>query len=110
MTLIWCSFTLRPLILRIYGNARAGHPHDSDWAELSAHLKPAIGARQMFDLNVELVQTSCGYGVPFLDHVGPQSTLEKWATNRGPEGIRQSWQDHSQVTLDGVPTDIGAGS
>ncbi len=110
MTLMWCSFTLRPLILRVYGNARAVHPHDSDWSELGSHLRPAIGARQVFDLNVELVQTSCGYGVPFFDHVGPRTTLEKWATDRGPEGIRQFWEDHNQVTLDGEPTDIVSGS
>ena len=110
MTLMWCSFTLQPMILRVYGSAHAVHPHEEDWTELSSHFRPSNGTRQIFDLDIDLVQTSCGYGVPFFDHVGPRDTLEKWATRKGPESIRKFWNDRNQVTLDGTPTDIGAES
>ena len=42
MTLMWCSFTTRPLILRTYGTARTLHRGDAGWDEL-AELFPIIG-------------------------------------------------------------------
>ncbi len=106
MTLMWCSFTLKPMILRAYGSARAVHPHDADWADLGTHFLQADGTRQIVDLTVELVQTSCGYGVPFFDHRGSRDTLKQWTASKGPEGIRRFWEDHNQTTLDGAPTGI----
>ncbi len=50
MTLMWCSFGARPIILRAYGMARAVHHSDADWPELAAHLPDLPGARQIFDV------------------------------------------------------------
>ena len=36
MTLMFCSFEGKPLILRVYGKARAIHARDEEWAEWSA--------------------------------------------------------------------------
>ena len=60
ITLMWCSFALRPLILRAYGSARTISPVDADWAELNRRFPRGPGARQIFDVAVDLVQTSCG--------------------------------------------------
>ncbi|SEQ38947.1 pyridoxamine 5'-phosphate oxidase family protein [Thalassovita taeanensis] len=106
MTLMWCAFTARPLILRAYGTARAVHHTDPDWAELCAHLPPHSGARQVFDMTVEMVQTSCGYAVPLFDHTGPRDTLTKWTDDKGPDGLRAYWLEKNTVTLDGAPTGI----
>ena len=35
MTLMWCSFTTRPLILRTYGTARTLHLGDEGWDEMA---------------------------------------------------------------------------
>jgi hypothetical protein len=106
MTLMWCSFTTRPLILRVYGNARALHRGAPDWGPLDAHFAPDPAARQIFDLSVELVQTSCGYAVPFLDNPRPRDTLASWAEKKGPDGIRSYWAERNGRTLDGVDTRI----
>ncbi|HFQ14314.1 MAG TPA: pyridoxamine 5'-phosphate oxidase family protein, partial [Gammaproteobacteria bacterium] len=63
------------------------------------------GARQIFDLQVELVQTSCGFAVPLFDYRGQRETLDKWARNKGRKGIEQYWQEKNRVSLDGKPTD-----
>ena len=39
ITLMWCSFTKQPMILRAYGTARTLHPRDADWAEMAAHFE-----------------------------------------------------------------------
>lgn len=106
MTLMWCSFTRRPLILRCYGNARAIHPRDADWAEMLGHFPDAPGARQVFDMRVDLVQTSCGFAVPFMEFAGERDTLEKWTEDKGEAGLRAYWTDVNAETLDGQPTGI----
>ena len=64
------------------------------------------GARQVFDVELELVQTSCGYAVPYYDLVGERPTLDKWAENHGREGIEAYWQEKNTRSLDGKDTGI----
>lgn len=106
MTLMFAAFEGNPLILRIYGTARAVHPRDSGWASLYALFEPLPGARQIFDLRVELVQTSCGFGVPLFDYVGQRDELTRWSERKGEEGIREYWETKNRTSLDGRPTGI----
>ncbi|WP_137699919.1 pyridoxamine 5'-phosphate oxidase family protein [Marimonas lutisalis] len=104
MTLMWCSFTTRPLILRAYGTARTIHAGDPDWDALGAHFPPHPGARQVYDMAIDLVQTSCGYAVPFMDFQCDRDTLDKWSEDKGEDVIRTYWAERNSVTLDGAPT------
>lgn len=106
MTIMFTSFEGAPLILRLYGNARVIHPKDADWDKLYALLKPLPGARQIFDVNVDLVQTSCGMSVPYLDYVADRELLNEWATKKGEDKIKQYWQDKNQLSIDGLDTYI----
>ena len=106
MTLMWCSFETRPMILRTYGSARTLHPRNADFASLNAHFPPSDGARQIYDLKIELVQTSCGFAVPFFDFAGPRDVLEHWTNDRGPDGIATYWETRNQTSIDGLPTHI----
>ncbi len=106
MTLMWCAFEGLPRILRIYGSADTIHPRDADWAACAALLPPPVGARQYFKLNIDLVQTSCGYAVPFMDYVEDREVLSNWAEKRGEQGIQDYWREKNQVSIDGLPTQI----
>ncbi len=106
MTLMFCAFEGTPMILRLYGEARAIHPDDAEWKSLSAYFDDLPGARQIFDLQVDLVQTSCGMAVPYLDYVGDRNQLNNWAEKRGESGIKQYWHDENQHSIDGVPSHI----
>jgi hypothetical protein len=106
MTLMWCAFDGAPMILRVYGNATVIHPRDPGWREF-ASLFPALpGARQIFDLTVDLVLRSCGMGVPFFEFRGPREALRQWAEKIGDSGIKEFWKNNNQVSLDGKPTGI----
>jgi len=105
-TLMWCSFTTRPLILRAYGAARAVHVGDTDWDTLAQHFPAHRSARQIFDLTVDLVQTSCGYAVPFMDFAGERDTMQKWVDAKSDDDIRGYWRDKNSVTIDGQPTGV----
>ena len=106
MTIMFCAFDGDPLILRLYGQARAIHQGDAEWEQLFPLFSPLPGARQIFDVAIDLVQTSCGFGVPFFDYVGERETLSDWAVKKGDEGIRQYWADRNQTSLDDIPTHI----
>ncbi len=67
ITVMFCAFEGKPLILRLYGTARAVHEGDADWDDLAGQFPPMRGARNVFDVAVDLVQTSCGFGVPLYE-------------------------------------------
>lgn len=106
MTIMFCAFEGNPNILRLYGVARAILPHHAEWKELSDQFEPVPGARQIIDMKVELVQTSCGYGVPFMEYKGERTTLIDWASEKGPDGIEEYWENKNTTSLDGKVIDI----
>jgi len=106
LTLMFCSFTEKPVILRLYGSGRAIYPKDEQWHQLIDLFPENIGARQIFDINIDLVQTSCGFQVPFFEYKGERDLLDKWAENKGQDGIAQYWHEKNKLSLDGKPTDI----
>lgn len=108
ITLMWCSFTTRPLILRAYGTARAVHRSDPDWPALAAHLPDQPGARQIVDCRIDLVQSSCGFAVPFMDFAAERPVLRSWAEGKGEAGLRDYWATRNALSLDDVPTGIEA--
>jgi hypothetical protein len=106
MTLMFCAFEGAPMILRLYGNASMVQPNDQDWQTLIQDFPTLPGARQIFTLNVDLVQTSCGMGVPFFDYQEERQQLNRWAEKKGEQGIRQYWTEKNAVSLDGKTTGI----
>lgn len=106
MTLMFCAFEGNPMILRLYGQARVIHMNDPEWGDLYALFVPIPGTRQIFDLTVDLVQTSCGMGVPLYDYAGDRDDLRNWAVKKGPEGLEKYWREKNEISLDGKPTHI----
>ena len=106
MTVMWCSFGTRPLILRAYGTARVLHHDAPDWGDLAACLPDVPGARQIIDLSVDLVQTSCGYAVPQMDAPRERPVLRNWAEGQGDDGLTRYWRDRNRTSIDGLATGI----
>lgn len=101
-----CSFTTRPLILRVYGTARAINPKGGDWDELAAHFPPHRGARQIFDMQVDMVQTSCGWAVPFMVFNQDRDTMQKYIDGKSDQEFRDGWVKKNAMTIDGKPTGV----
>ena len=106
MTIMFCAFEGKPLILRAYGQARAIYQTDSDWDEYAALFPKFTGTRQIFLLNIDRVQSSCGMSVPYFDYVEDRELLTDWADKRGKEGIEAYWVKKNQTSIDGFNTDI----
>ena len=110
MTIMLTAFEGNPMILRLYGDAKVVHKNDREWEELFSLFNPIPGARQIFDLTVDLVQTSCGMAVPIYDYIEEREQLKNWAVKKGEEGLKEYWQEVNQVSLDGKPINIVSGN
>lgn len=103
ITLMFCNFQQPALILRIYGRGRAILPQDPEWEGLAAHFTLMPGTRQIFDIAVESVQSSCGWGVPFMTLESERDTLKKAHRQSDPE----AWEAKMALctrSIDGLPT------
>ena len=109
ITLMFCSFEGPPNILRLYGRGRAVLPGSEGWAEYAQHFTIYPSTRQIIVADVDLVQTSCGFGVPLYDYAGERDIHFDWAEKKGPDGLAAYIQEKNLVSLDGLPTDLGKG-
>lgn len=104
MTLMFCSFGEKPLILRLYGHGRVVHPRDTVWSDLYNLFEPQVNARQIILLNIDSVQTSCGFGVPRYEFKSRRNNMAQWAEQKGEAGLVKYQREHNQKSIDGLPT------
>lgn len=104
MTIMFCGFTASPLILRLYGKGRSIRPGDPDWDRYFSSFESFPGQRQIILLEIESVQTSCGYAVPLFEWKEDRQTLVKWAENKGAEGLEEYRQTKNVRSIDGLVT------
>jgi Pyridoxamine 5'-phosphate oxidase len=103
ITIMMCNFDRPALILRIYGRGRAVLPQDDDWSSLAPHFTLLPGTRQIFVIDVDSVQTSCGWGVPFMALEDERDTLQKYHRQSDPEQWVEKMQGRNR-SIDGLPT------
>ncbi|MDO5498484.1 MAG: pyridoxamine 5'-phosphate oxidase family protein [Propionibacteriaceae bacterium] len=108
MTIMFCAVEGKPWILRLYGRARMIQPDDADWPAAYAQFPPLEGARQVFVVDVDECQTSCGFGVPLFDYAGQRDLMAKWADNKGADGIAKYQRTKNTKSLDGFDTGLPA--
>lgn len=107
LTIMFCAFEGSPLILRLYGTGRVLPRGTAAYADLLASAfanQEPPGARQMIALDVQSVQTSCGFAVPVMNFEHDRAMLSDWATSKGPDGIEKYWRERNAKTIDGLPT------
>jgi hypothetical protein len=105
-TIMFCSFAADPLILRLYGRGRVIRRQDAEWAALRAAFPDLPGERQIILMDIDSVQTSCGYAVPLMNHAGERDTLARWAEKKGATGLLGYWRDKNQISIDGLATGL----
>ncbi len=103
ITIMFCAFENPALILRIYGRGRPVLPQEAEWDELAAHFTLMPGTRQIFDISVDSVQTSCGWGVPVMQMERERETLKKAHRQMEPEAWLARTAGRTR-SIDGLPT------
>lgn len=111
MTIMFCAFKGPPKILRLYGTGTVHHRSSARFAELLASQfggdAPA-GTRQIVEMSIDLVQTSCGYAVPEFEYKSERAVLDDWAKAKGEAGLEDYWREKNVVSMDGLLTGIFA--
>jgi hypothetical protein len=109
LTFMFCAFTDAPLILRLYARGRSVQPTDAEWRQLRPLFGPPLpGERQLVVVDIESVQTSCGFGVPFFEYTGERTQLIEWAERKGPEGILAYQAEKNARSIDNLPTGLAS--
>jgi len=103
ITLMFCAFDRTALILRIYGRGRPVLPQDDEWEAVAASFTLLPGTRQIFVIDVESVQTSCGWGVPMMELQHERETLQKYHRQADPGLWVEKFEGRTQ-SIDGLPT------
>tara|TARA_R110001583_G_scaffold10179_9_gene47376 strand:- start:1495 stop:2040 length:546 start_codon:yes stop_codon:yes gene_type:complete len=106
MTILFCAFEGNPQILRLYGNAKIFHKRDEQFNEYVNLFPTYTGTRQIIEMNVDLVQISCGFAVPIMDFKEDRKMLNSWADKQGGTKIEKYWEEKNTKSIDGFETKI----
>jgi len=106
MTILFCAFEGKPLILRLYGNAKIYHNRDQEFDTYLSLFPTTAGSRQIIEMEVDMIQTSCGFAVPFMDYKEERTTLNTWAKKQGSDKIEKYWAEKNTQSIDGFETNI----
>lgn len=106
MTLMFCAFEAEPLIVRIYAKATVIHEKDESWENYINQFENHKGARQVFELEIESVNSACGMGVPLYEYQGQRSDLTKYYKNTTKEEHIEYMKKNNQVSFDGKETKL----
>lgn len=85
ITVVFCSFNEKPLILRLFCK---GELVDKSDESCRALFDTSIfeGMRRFVKLHIYCVETSCGEGVPLYEFKGERNELREWCVKGEQEG------------------------
>jgi hypothetical protein len=104
LTIMFCAFEGPPVILRLYGQGQSLMRGTPEYTALLPQFEEIPGARQIVRLQVELVQTSCGMGVPLFDYKEDRQNLVRYWIRQGADNLRKYWGLKNTKSIDGLPT------
>ena len=103
MTIMFCAFEGKPMILKLYGQTRPIYPGQDGWDSTIDLFPSYVGVRQIIEMDVDLVLTSCGMAVPLYDYVEDRDLLVKSAEKKGEAGLKAYRDKVNRVSLAGKP-------
>lgn len=107
LTIMMCAFEGPPRIMRLSGTGATHQTGTDDYARLLAdHFDNTAphNARQIVTLDIDMVQTSCGYGVPLFDYQGERQNLSRWAAAKTDQDLEQYRIEKNSRSVDGFDT------
>ncbi|MFJ6212511.1 pyridoxamine 5'-phosphate oxidase family protein [Streptomyces sp. NPDC092296] len=106
ITLMWCSFTAKPNVVRVHGRGETVFRDDPRWDGLIGYFPDVTGlpgARAIVVVHAERVSDSCGYSVPFMEYRGERDLLVEYFGRR-EEGFHADYVERKNaVSIDGLP-------
>jgi len=104
LTLMFCSYDEKPLILRLYGRGSVVRGRDPQWREFRDLFPPLPGDRQIVVLDIESIMVTCGFAVPRYEFKGQRDALPEFTCKMGEQKMDEYRQQKNQRSIDGLPT------
>ena len=100
---MFCAFEGPPKIVRLHGRAEVVTVESPRFGELVQGLPDFPGVRSVIVAQIHRISDSCGYSVPRMRHADERDGLQRWAANKGPDGIRAYQAQKNARSIDGLP-------
>ena len=102
LTVMFCAFSGRARILRLYGNARVCERGDPGYGELLAKFPEYPGTRSVIVSDLFRIADSCGWSIPFYDYREERQQLLRYAASFDEQRLLQKHRDNCAHSLDGL--------
>jgi|SRR5215472_13381550 len=109
ITIMFCSFSEQPKVLRLYGTGQIVLPGTAEWADLVAHF-PASGygsadasRRAIIVVDIHRIADSCGYAVPMMELAQERDLLVRHDERKTPAELAAYRAEKNAVSIDGLP-------
>ena len=106
VTFMWLVLEGERNMVGAYGHGEVILPDTARWDELISQFEMLPGARQIIVNRITKVITSCGYGVPIFEYQEERDTAQRWAENKGEQGLIDYRREKNMQSLDGLPTPL----
>jgi hypothetical protein len=103
ITVMFCAFEGPPRILRLYGRGEAVLRDDDRFGPLAAAFPERASARAVIRIDLDRIQTSCGYAVPFMALEGERPLLDEWSERKSPSALEDYRTEKNARSIDGLP-------
>jgi hypothetical protein len=110
ITIMFCSFTRTPKILRLQGSGRVVLPDDPGWVPLACHFPAGAGyggrpeaCRAIIVAELDRIADSCGYAVPLMELCEERDLLTTSTERKTPEDLDVYRAERNAVSIDGLP-------
>lgn len=102
IVIMFCAFDGPPKIVRLHGTGEVITPGHGDFEKLSSLFPQHLGTRAYIRINVTRISDSCGYAVPLYEFKKDRDVLDKWAANKGKEGLIEYRATKNTQSIDGL--------
>jgi hypothetical protein len=103
MTMMFCSFTEKPKILRLYGRARPVLADSDEWPGLIGRFGEHPIPRSVIVVELTRISESCGFTVPVMRFVQERDLQDQWGLRRTPEQLEEYMAEKNSRSIDGLP-------
>ena len=103
ITIMCCAFEGNPDVVRLQGRGEAVFAEDPRFAELRGLFGAFSGVRSVIVVELDRINSSCGFGVPLMDFVADRDRLEQAFAKKGDDALPGYWAAKNATSVDGLP-------
>jgi len=103
ITIMFCAFEGKANILRLYGKGEVTNFEEPGFAEKLALFPKFPKARSVITVDVDRIQDSCGWGVPFYEFKSERDQLVRTNEHRTQEEWSTRRYTGNAQSIDGLP-------